>query len=143
MRKWIILFLLFLLNILNYADKAIIGVAAGPIMKDLNLTYEQWGLIGSSFYWLYFISTLLGGMLSDRLGPRKVLAYMAIIWMVAQFIPFVASGMALLLISRLILGLGEGPFYPVSVNQLNKWFPQEQRGLATSILNMGGSWGNP
>jgi len=49
MKKWVILFLLFLLNVLNYSDKSIIGVAAGPIMKELDLNYEQWGIVGSSF----------------------------------------------------------------------------------------------
>ncbi|MCM3081601.1 MFS transporter [Brevibacillus invocatus] len=78
--KWLILFLLFVLNILNYTDKSIIGVAAADMMKDLGLNYEQWGLISSSFYWLLFIATVLGGVLSDRFGPRRVLAYMAIVF---------------------------------------------------------------
>lgn len=135
--KWIVLALLFSLNVLNYTDKSIIGVAAAPMMKELGLNYEQWGLVGSSFYWLMFVATAIGGALSDRFGPKKVLAYMAIIWTLAQFIPFVASSFALLLFARFLLGVGEGPFWPVAINQMNRWFPQEQRGLATSIISVG------
>ncbi|MED4779927.1 MFS transporter [Brevibacillus choshinensis] len=139
--KWVILAFLFVLNVMNYADKSIIGVAAAPMMKDLGLNYEQWGIVGSSFYWLFFIATVIGGALSDRFGPKKVLTYMALIWSVAQVIPFFASSLALLIFARFILGIGEGPFTTVAINQLNRWFPQEQRGFATAINNMGASLG--
>jgi len=48
--RWLILGAVFLLAVINFADKTVIGLAAVPIMDDLQLNYEQWGIVGSSFF---------------------------------------------------------------------------------------------
>ena len=53
---WVIVLLLFVFMLINFADKAVIGLAAQPIMKDLELTPNQFGLVGSSFFFLYAVS---------------------------------------------------------------------------------------
>ena len=142
MKKWMILFLLFILYAINFIDKGMIGVSSVLIMKEFGLTYAQWGLVGSSFYWLFFIMSFIGGALSDRIGPKKMLAYMAIIWAFAQFIPILSSSVLVLLMSRLLLGIGEGPTLPVAINQINRWFPQPQRGMATYVITLGAILGS-
>ena len=57
-QKWAITLLLFFFMMINFADKAIIGLAGVPIMADLELTPEQFGLVGSSFFFLFSLSTL-------------------------------------------------------------------------------------
>ena len=47
---WLIIALLFLFMVINFADKAVIGIAAVPIMQELKLSPSQFGLIGSSFF---------------------------------------------------------------------------------------------
>ena len=42
---WTIVLLLFLFMVINFADKAVIGLAAVPIMQELRLTPKQFGLI--------------------------------------------------------------------------------------------------
>ncbi|WP_282138530.1 MFS transporter [Rossellomorea aquimaris] len=139
--RWGILAFLFFLAVINFADKSIAGLAAVPIMKDLNLTYSQWGVVGSSFFWFFSIAGVIGAALSDRIGTKKMLAIMALIWSVVQFSAFIITGLPLLLLSRVLLGIGEGPFYATAVNHLNKWFPPESRSLPLSILNFGNSIG--
>ena len=51
---WLVVALLFLFMLINFADKAVIGIAAVPIMQGLQLSPRQFGLIGSSFYLLFF-----------------------------------------------------------------------------------------
>lgn len=48
-KAWTTVVLVFLFMLINFADKAVIGLAAGPIIKDLHLTNEQFGQIGSAF----------------------------------------------------------------------------------------------
>ena len=38
------------LVLVNFADEMVLGPAAKPIMEDLKLTPEQFGLIGSAFF---------------------------------------------------------------------------------------------
>ena len=70
---WTIVALLFLFMMINFADKAIIGLAGVPIMTELNLTPKQFGLVGSSFFLLFSISAVVTGFIVNRvrskLGP--------------------------------------------------------------------------
>jgi hypothetical protein len=44
-RAWLIVGLLFLFMMLNFSDKAIVGLAGVPMMKDMGLTPRQFGLV--------------------------------------------------------------------------------------------------
>lgn len=56
----LIIILLFLLTVISNADKAIIGFASVPLMEELGLNAEQWGIIGSAFFFLYSIFAIIG-----------------------------------------------------------------------------------
>lgn len=139
--RWLILGAVFLLAVVNFADKTVIGLAAVPIMNDLQLNYEQWGIVGSSFFWLFSVAGIVGAALSDRFGTEKMLLLMAIIWTVAQSITVFVAGLPFLIMTRVLLGAGEGPFFATAVSHLSKWFAPESRGLAISILNLGNTVG--
>ncbi|MEH7453751.1 MFS transporter [Gottfriedia acidiceleris] len=135
--KWIILFSLFIMAIINFADKSILGLAGIHITKDLNLTSTEFGILGSSFFWLFSIFGIIGGSLSDRIGTGKSLAIMAIVWTIAQSMALFASSLPILIISRILLGAGEGAFLATAISHISKWFKPESRGFAISIINFG------
>lgn len=135
--KWIILLALFIMSIVNFADKSITGLAGIHIMKDLDLTSTQFGIVASSFFWLFSIAGIIGGALSDRLGTGKLLAIMAIIWTIAQSMVLFVSSLPLLIFSRVLLGAGEGAFSATAVSHISKWFKPESRAFAISIINFG------
>ena len=82
---WVIALLLFLFMLINFADKAVIGLAAVPIMNDLQLTPSQFGLVGSSFFFLYAVSGVVTGFVVNRVQTRWALLAMGLIWAVTQF----------------------------------------------------------
>ncbi|WHZ05009.1 MFS transporter [Neobacillus sp. YX16] len=135
--KWIILLALFIMSIVNFADKSITGLSGIHIMKDLDLTSTQFGIVASSFFWLFSIAGIIGGALSDRLGTGKLLAIMAIIWTIAQSMVLFVSSLPLLIFSRVLLGAGEGAFSATAVSHISKWFKPESRAFAISIINFG------
>lgn len=135
--KWIILFSLFIMAIINFADKSILGLAGLHITKDLDLTSTEFGILGSSFFWLFSIFGIIGGSLSDRFGTGKSLAIMAIVWTIAQSMALFASSLPILILSRVLLGAGEGAFLATAISHISKWFKPESRGFAISIFNFG------
>jgi predicted MFS family arabinose efflux permease len=139
--RWLILIAVFFLAVISFADKTITGLAAVPIMHDLRLNYGQWGMVGSSFYWLYSIVGIVGAAWSDRIGTGKMILIMAVIWTLSQSVTLFVAGLPLLLVSRVMLGAGEGPFFAASVSHLSRWFQPESRGFALSILNLGNTIG--
>ena len=140
-RAWIVVVLLFIFMVINFADKAVIGIAAVPIMQELELGPRQFGLVGSSFFLLFAVSSVATGFLVNRVQTRWVLLAMGLIWALTQF-PMIGSvGFETLVACRIALGAGEGPASPVALHSAYKWFPNEQRTLPTAVIVQGGAIG--
>lgn len=138
---WTVTFLLFLFMLVNFADKIVVGLAGVPIMTDLKLSAEQFGLLGSSFFFLFSISAIVVGFIVNKVPTRWVLLTLAVIWALAQF-PMVGTvSFTTLLICRIVLGAGEGPAFSVAAHAIYKWFPDEKRTLPTAILSQGSAFG--
>src|SRR6201999_1760531 len=82
---WKITFLLFLFMLVNFADKIVVGLAGVPIMTDLKLEAEQFGLLGFSFFFLFSVSHIVVGFIVNRVDTRWVLLALALVWALAQF----------------------------------------------------------
>ena len=82
---WLIVALLFLFMLINFADKAVIGIAAVPIMQELQLSPRQFGLIGSSFFLLFAVSAVVTGFIVNRVQTRWALLTMGLVWAMTQF----------------------------------------------------------
>lgn len=140
-KAWVIIFLLFLLTVISNADKAIIGFASVPIMKELGLTPQQWGVVGSVFFLLYSLSAILGGGLADKIGAKKVIAIMVAVWSIVQFSTIFVSSFTYLLVTRIILGAGEGPSYSLAMTAASKYLPKEKLGIGLTLVSIGGPLG--
>ena len=66
---WGMTALLLLFMLINFADKVVVGLAAPPIMAELKLTPEQFGLLGSSFFFLFAVSGVVVGFITNRSRP--------------------------------------------------------------------------
>jgi ACS family D-galactonate transporter-like MFS transporter len=138
---WLTVGLLFLFMVVNFADKAVIGIAAVPIMEELQLSPRQFGLLGSSFYLLFAVSAIATGFIVNRVQTRWALLVMGLVWALTQFPMLGAVGFTTLMACRIALGAGEGPAYPVALHSTYKWFPNELRTLPTAVIAQGGGIG--
>jgi MFS family permease len=138
---WGMTALLFLFMLINFADKVVVGLAARPIMEELKLTPEQFGLIGSSFFFLFAVSAVLVGFVVNRVQTRWVLLVMAVVWSLVQFPMLGAVSVEMLIACRIVLGAGEGPAAPVATHAVYKWFPDSLRGVPTAIIAQGSALG--
>lgn len=139
--RWLIISLLFLFMLINYADRAILGLAAGPIMRDLGLNHREFGLVGSAFFLCFSVFAIVIGFLVTRLETRGVLLTLALVWSLAQLPMALGGGFGMLLASRMLLGAGEGPAYPLAIHSAYKWFPDRHRTLPTAIITQGSAFG--
>jgi ACS family D-galactonate transporter-like MFS transporter len=138
---WLIVTLLFLFMMINFADKAVIGIAAVPLMDELHLSPRQFGLLGSSFYLLFSLSAVVTGFIVNRAQTRWALLVMGVVWALTQFPMIGTAGLATVMACRIALGAGEGPAYPVALHSAYKWFPNELRTLPTAIIAQGAGIG--
>lgn len=128
-------------TMINFIDKAALGMVAVPLMAELHLSPAEFGVIAGSFYWLFCVSAVAIGFLSNRLPTRWLMLAMASIWAVLQ-LPIALSGGALtIMLCRAALGAAEGPSTPVALHALYKWFPDNKRTLPGAVVLQGGVLG--
>lgn len=133
-KAWMMTVLLALFILVNFVDKIIIGLVAVPMMDELKLTPTEFGVIGGSFFWLFAVAGVIGGFIADRVATKWFIAGMALVWALVQFPIAYTSSIAAIIACRFLLGVSEGPAWPVAVHALYKWFPDEKRALPVSVM---------
>ena len=78
-----------------------------------------------------------GGKLVDALGTRIGFAVIMTFWSLANASHALATGFAMLLGSRFLLGMGEGGGFPAATRAVAEWFPTKERSTAMGIINAG------
>lgn len=134
---WCVLLMMLLFMVINFADKAILGLAANSMMAELGITASQYGALSSAFFSLFCVSSLCVGLLVDKFPANRILLIMAIIWTVSMLPISLGAGFVIILLSRIVLGAAEGPAFPVSNYTAHQWFPQEDRSLASGVVSLG------
>lgn len=136
-RGWVVTVLLALFMVINFMDKAILGIVAVPLMQELSIEPAQFGMIASSFFLFFSVSAIGFGFLANRVSSKVVLVVLAGIWGVSQMpLAFFAS-VPLLYFSRILLGIGEGPAYPLALHSCYSWFADDQRNVPSSVIFQG------
>jgi sugar phosphate permease len=125
-----------------YVDRVNISTAAPFMQKDLGLTTTQLGLAFSAFAYPYAFFQIAGGWLGDRIGPRVMLALCAALVGLATIWAGFVGGLAALFMSRLALGIGEGPAFPTATRALANWMRPDQRAFAQGLTHAFSRAGN-
>ena len=123
------------------APISLIGIAAVPIMRELELGPRQFGLLGSSFFSSRSRRSRPAFLFVDRVQTRWVLLAIGFIWALTQSPMMGSVGFETLVACRIALGPGEGPATPVALHSAYKWFPNELRTLPTAVIVQGGAIG--
>lgn len=139
--KWVIVFLLFLVYMINYLDRVALSITVPMIEKDLLLNAEQFGIVFGSFFFGYAIFNFVGGLAVDRFGPKLVLGTAVGLWSVFCGLTSMATGFASLLVLRVLFGMAEGPICSSANKMINGWFPNKEAATAVGILSAGSPLG--
>jgi ACS family D-galactonate transporter-like MFS transporter len=121
--------------LINYVDRGTLSIAAPILKDDLHLSASQLGVLLSSFFWTYALFQIISGWLVDRFEVNWLLALGVLLWSVATLSTGLVHGFTLLLIARLILGIGESVAYPSCNKIIAKHFPATFRGRANGLIS--------
>ncbi|RXI05666.1 hypothetical protein DVH24_017708 [Malus domestica] len=90
-------------------DKVNLSIAIIPMSHQFGWSSSEAGLVQSSFFWGYALSQLPGGWLAKIFSGRKVLQFGVLTWSLATgLVPLVAGFTPGLVLSRILVGIGEG-----------------------------------
>ncbi|MCV3297539.1 MFS transporter [Pantoea ananatis] len=139
--RWHMILLVCFITIINYLDRTALGVAAPTIMKELDITKEQYSWIVSAFQLAYTIGQPVMGYFIDTIGLKLGFFICAIVWGLATLAHSLTGSWQGLAFMRAIMGFSEASAIPAGVKTAATWFPAKERGIATGVFNMGTSFG--
>jgi len=123
-----VLIVLFLLYVLNFADRALMAIVLEPMKKALQLTDAQVGATQSIFLLGVGLLMIPGSIFVERWSRRKTLGFMAIIWSAATLATGLGTKLLHLLTARFVVGIGEAGYNPGGTAWLSLAFSKKVRG---------------
>ena len=161
--RWWVCGLLFTATAINYIDRQVIGILKPTLQGEFGFDERDYAAIVFSFQAAYTIGLLLSGRLMDRVGVRRGLSIVVLLWSIGAVLHAVAGVFSWLrvptftidppavvmlggaaagfAVARIVLGLGEAGNFPAAIKSVAEWFPAKERSLATGILNSGSNVG--
>ena len=129
-----------------YLARSVLPPVLPVLTTELGLTYTQSGLLETAYLIGYIISKLPAGTLSEKYGPRKVLAASMIGYGASTFLIAYAQGFIHIFMLRFLVGLFQGVHLPVANALLSDRFGDKQSraiGFNESGANVGNTLAFP
>jgi ACS family glucarate transporter-like MFS transporter len=133
-------------SLVGYVLRMNISVASPFMMASLGLDKIQMGQVFSAFMLGYALFQVPWGMSGDRLGPERTLTWAALLWVATTaltgfvpgwLVPVGAASLAILMLLRFLLGLGEAAAYPLAARAIASSMPTTERAGSFSALIVG------
>lgn len=126
---------------LCYADRAAIAAVLPALRTNFALGDAQLGLLGSVFLWSYALASPVAGAVADRWPRHWIVALSLAGWSVVTVLTGAATGFAVLLGARVLLGLTESLYLPAATALLAEHHAPATRGRAMSLHSIGLNFG--
>jgi MFS transporter, Spinster family, sphingosine-1-phosphate transporter len=133
------LFLLLAINLFNYIDRQVLAALEPDIRasffsaNDVNAMTKT-GFLGVAFFVTYMVSAPILGLLADRFSRWMIVGSAVILWSLASGGSGLAATFAILFVTRVFVGIGEGGYGPAAPTILSDLFPIETRGRIMAIF---------
>lgn len=149
MIRWRIALLAGAAIVLSYLDRQTLPWTLSHIHAEYPFSDQIKAIFDSAFLMAYGLMYLGGGWLLDRLGTRRGFLFIMIFWSLAVASQGLAANygrrpvfgvefaLVMLMVSRFLLGMGEGGGFPAATRVVGEWFPVHERSMAMGIINAG------
>jgi ACS family D-galactonate transporter-like MFS transporter len=135
--RWTIVWLLFAASLINYLDRSSLSLALPLISRDLGLGAESKGVLLSAFFWSYALMQIPVGWATDRVNLRWLYFAAFVLWSLGQGLTGFAGSLTVLIIFRMLLGVGESIYLPGGTKIVSMLFRPEERGLPCGMFDFG------
>jgi MFS family permease len=133
----LLLFLTFL-NMLNFADRALLGNLAKQVHDDLQISYEMIGLLtGFGFVLFYTLVGVLLGTVADRWNRPRLMAAGLALWSILTAATGLARNLVQVAACRAFVGVGEATLTPSALSMLGDVLKPRYRAFAAGFYYAG------
>ena len=138
---WIVIAACLFIGVISYGIRYSYGVFFKSLEQDFGWSRALTSGVFSGYMLLCCVFAILGGWALDRYGPRIVIILMGFFTGLSLLLTSYANSLSYLFISySLLLAIGSGPTYTVTMATTSRWFVK-RRGLALAIVGSGAGLG--
>ncbi|EWS82350.1 multidrug transporter [Brachybacterium phenoliresistens] len=132
-RPWPALWSIVLGFFMILVDTTIVTVALPRMQADLgaDLTALLW--VTSAYLLAYAVPLLITGRLGDRIGLKTMYMAGLAVFTLASLWCGLAGGVGMLILARVVQGLGAGMMTPQTMSMITRLFPPARRGEAMAL----------
>lgn len=140
---WITTLLAAAILMITMGARQSMGLYVGPINSDTGLGIVTISLAMAIGQFVWGAVQPIAGAFADKYGPRPVLLYGLLIFVLGSALtPFVSSSLGLILTLGILTAMGSGSCsFSVLLGAAAQRMPTESRGVASGVINAGGSFG--
>jgi nitrate/nitrite transporter NarK len=139
--RWAILAVCVLAFMQTHVHRTGFAPLIPTFIADMGLSYAAAGTIMASYFWTYALMQVPVGVLTDRLGARRVMLACMGVMAVGALAFALAQTWTLSLLARCVVGAGAAATWLPGLRLIHEWFPLRERGLATGLFSAGGGIG--
>ena len=139
--RWAILAVCVLGFIQTHVHRVGFAPLIPTFIADMGLGYAAAGTIMASYFWTYALMQVPVGVLTDRLGARRVMLACMGVMAVGALAFALAHTWTQSLLARCVVGAGAAATWLPGLRLIHEWFPLRERGLATGLFSSGGGLG--
>ncbi len=139
--RWAILSVFVLGFMQTHVQRVGFAPLIPTFMEDMGLSYAAAGTIMAAYFWSYALMQVPIGMLTDRLGARRVMLGCMGVLAVGALAFALAGSFAQSLLARVGVGAGAAATWLPGLRLIHEWVPLRERGLATGLFSAGGGIG--
>jgi ACS family hexuronate transporter-like MFS transporter len=139
--RWYMVTLVTLALIVNYLARNTLSVAAPTMMKELDMSTQQYSYIVVAWQICYAVMQPVAGYVLDAVGTKIGFGIFALAWSLVCAAAALATGWQSLAFFRALLGMTEAAGIPGGVKASTEWFPAKERSVAIGWFNIGSSIG--
>ncbi len=141
-KPWFFVALVTIAIGISYFDRQALPVAISAIQRFIPVSNAQFALLQAAFLATYALSYAGGGKFLDTIGTKVGFAVSMAWWSLACALHGFAQGLTLLVLARLLLGMGEGAAFPAATRVIAEWLPATERATAMGLINAGTALGS-
>ena len=134
---WTILSVASLLGFSMWAPSYCVPPIEHILKSELSLTYAQTSLLYIGPTLMLAAMAIPGGILGDRIGPRKAAGIGAIVIAGSTLLRGTSINPASILAYTFVYGIGIGLVFPNLAKLVSGWVPYQKAGIATGIYSIG------
>lgn len=137
-RRLVITLSLLIGTVLSSLDVTVVGTAMPTIVAELG-GLSLYGWVFAGYLLTSTTVTPLYGKLADRIGRKRAFSLAISVFLVGSLVCGQADSMEMLVVGRLVKGLGGGGLIPITVTVFGDLYPPEQRARVQGFVAL--VWG--